>query len=87
LIFRKVSGSIKSGTFSGGYFSSFSFSKIGSGLCFKKFRVKLNQVSKIDFKVFSLGFGEQAVSFGEVRFSWLALLLAKSGFKNRLQGF
>ncbi len=80
LVFSKFSASIKSGIFSGGSFPSFCFSKIGSDLCFKRFRVKLAQVSKIGFKVFSLGFGEQAVSFGKVRFSWLAFCLAKSGF-------
>ena len=79
-VFSKVSGSIKSGTFSGGNFSSFCFSKIGSGLWFNKFYFKLAQVSKIGFKVFRKSFGKQAVSFGKVRLFWLAFLLAKSGF-------
>jgi hypothetical protein len=54
--------------------------KIGLWFLFQKFRVKLAQVSKIGFKVFSSGFGRQAVSFGKVRFSWLAFCLGKSGF-------
>jgi hypothetical protein len=61
------------------------FYKIGSCFWFKKFRVKLAQVSKIGFKVFSLGFGKQKVSFGKVRFSWLAFFLqsqvSEIGFK------
>jgi len=80
LVFSEFSGSIKSGIFSGGNFPNFGFSKIGSGFWFKKFCVKSAQASKIGFKVFSLGFGKQAVSFGKVRFSWLAFSLVKSGF-------
>jgi hypothetical protein len=47
----------------------------------------LAQASKIGFVVFSQSFGKQAVSFGKVRFSWLAFSLVKSGSKNWLQGF
>jgi hypothetical protein len=54
--------------------------KIGSGFLFRKFLFKFAQVSKIGFNVFSLGFGRQAVSFGKVRFSWLAFFFAMSGF-------
>jgi hypothetical protein len=80
LVFSKVSASIKSGIFSGGYFQVFVRFKIGSGFLFRKFLFKFAQVSKIGFKVFSLGFGKQAVSFGIVCFFWLALFLAMSGF-------
>jgi len=47
----------------------------------------LAQVSKIGFKVFSLVFGKQAVSFCKVRFFRLAFSLVKSGSQNWLQGF
>jgi hypothetical protein len=43
--------------------------------------------SKNRLRGFGQSFGKQAVSFGEVRFSWSALFLAKSGFFNQLQGF
>jgi len=61
-------------------FQVFVLFKIGLWFLFKKFCVKLAQVSKIGFKVFSLGFGKQAISFCKVHFSWLAFCLAKSGF-------
>ncbi len=51
MVFSKISASIKSDFFSGGSFPSFCFSKIGSGLCFKKFRVKSAQASEIGFNV------------------------------------
>ena len=86
-VFSKVSASIKSGAFSGGSFQNFIGFKIGSWFWFKTFRVKLAQVSKIGFVVFSQYFGKQAVSFGKIRFSWLAFCLARSSFWNRLQDF
>jgi len=53
--------------------------------CFKKFRVKFAQVSKIGFKIFSQSFGKQAVSFGKVRFCgksyFLQSQVSKIGFK------
>jgi hypothetical protein len=55
------------------------FSKISVYLFLARFHLQFAQVSKIGFKVFSLGFGKQAVSFGKVRFFWLALFLVKSG--------
>jgi hypothetical protein len=47
----------------------------------------LAQVSEIGFKVFSLGFGKQAVSFCKVCLFWLAFSLVKSGSQNRLHFF
>jgi len=87
LVFSKVSTSINFGIFSGGNFPSFGFLKIGSCFWFKKFRVKLAQVTKIGFKVFSQSLGKQVVSFCKVRFLWLAFLLAKSALLNRLHFF
>jgi hypothetical protein len=72
LVFSKVLASIKSGIFSGGNSPSFGFLKIGSCFWFKKFLFKFTQVSKIGFVVFSQVFGKQVVSFGKVRFFWLA---------------
>jgi hypothetical protein len=79
-------GFVKVGIFSGGCFPSFGFSKIGSCFWFKKFRVKLAQVSEIGFKFFNLGFGKQAVSFGKVCFfsgsrSFWQNQVSKIGFK------
>jgi len=84
-VFSKVSGSIKSGIFSGGSFPNLYFPKIGSGFLFRKFLFKFAQVSKISFKVFGLSFGEQAISFGKVVFHGLRFVLqsqvSEIGFK------
>ena len=76
--------SIKSGIFSGGSFPNIDFSKIGSGLWFKKFRFKFAQVAKIGFKVFSQSSGRQKVLFGKVRFCGLRFVwssqVCKIGF-------
>ena len=37
--------------------------------------------------VFRKSFDKQAISFGKIRFFWLAFFLAKSGFQDWLQGF
>jgi hypothetical protein len=47
----------------------------------KKFRVKFGQVSKIGFKVFNLGFGKRAVSFGKVIFSGLRFVGSSQALK------
>ena len=87
LAFGKFSGSTKSGIFYRWLFPNFIGFKIGSWFLFKKFCVKLAQVSEISFKIFSLVFGKQAFSFCKVHFFWLAFSLVKSSSQNWLQGF
>jgi len=66
--FYQVFRFAKVSIFSGGYFLSFCFSKIGSCSLFKKFRVKSAQVPKISINIFRQSFGKQVVSFGKVCF-------------------
>jgi len=75
----------KSGIFSGGYFPSFGFSKIGSRFWFKKFRVKFAQVSKIGFVVFGQVLVSKRFHFAKsvfhgLRFVWSSQV-SKIGFK------
>ena len=87
LVFSKFSGSIKSGTFSGGYFSSFCFSKIGSCFLLLKFLFKFTQVANIGFVVFSQVLVSKWFHFARFVFFWLAFFSVKSGFQNRLHFF
>jgi len=79
LVFSKVSGSIKSGVFSGGNFPNLFFFKIVSGFWFKKFRVKSAQVYKIGFMVFGQVLVSKRLHLAKSVFYGLRFFWAKSG--------
>ena len=85
MVFSKISGSIKSGVFSGGNLQSFIGFKIGSWFLFKKFCVKLAQVSKIGFKVLVKVFVSRRFRFAQFVFYGLPSLwssqVSEIGFK------
>ena len=90
-VFSKVSGSIKSGIFSGGNFQNFIGFKIKSRFLFKKFRVKLAQVSKIGFMVFGQVLVSKQFHFAKsvlsgLRFFWQSQV-SKIGFKVFIKSF